>query len=319
MRQSIAAGAIFERDDAGSTVIPPPGQGPGHWAGAPSAAYDAVERRFLLCYRLRRPVGAGRGYRCVVAASEDGLHFDPVWSFESSAWDTPSIERSALLADPAGGWRLYVSSVDPRDNRWRIDRLHAPRPEQFDPAARQEVMTAASTGTEGVKDPVPWIMGGLTWMLVPYGPATGADLADQHATGNLFATGRHPHPTALAVSDDGRRFRWLGDALVPGTSWDAGVARASAIVWADPLWLLFYDGRTGQGDIYEDRTGLAVSLNARDWEKVTVDASLLSSPWGSGSLRYLDVLPLPDRNFYYYECCRPDGSHELRVNVVEGP
>src|SRR5262245_61692065 len=97
----------------GVTVVGPPGEGVGFWAGAPSTCYDAAAGRFLLCYRLRRPVGQGRGFRCVIAASEDGFTFESVWSLESAEWGTASIERSALLPDPQGGWRLYVSSVDP--------------------------------------------------------------------------------------------------------------------------------------------------------------------------------------------------------------
>jgi len=43
----------------------------------------------------------------------------------------------------------------------------------------------------------------------------------------------------------------------------------------------------------------------------------LRSPDGSGSLRYIDVLPVGHELFYYYALARPDGSHELRVSVVE--
>ena len=301
------------------TIVQPPGEGPGFWAGAPSAAHDAAEDRFLLCYRLRRPLAEGRGYRCVIAASADGVAFEEIWAVSSAEWGTPSIERSALVRAPEG-WRLYVSSVDPADNRWRIDLLSAPRVEGFAASERREAMTAASTRTEGVKDPVVWLQDGATWMLIPYGPATGADLSAQHATGNLFATGRHPHPTALAVSDDGARFRWLGDAILPGApgAWDSGVARASALIRRGDIWSLFYDGRTGHGDIYEDRTGLAVSGDGRHFTKVSLDGPLLASPWGTGCLRYLSILQRPESTLYYYECCRPDGSHELRLNVVGG-
>ncbi len=326
---------LFDPAD-GVTVVPPPGEGPGYWAGGPTACYDAARGRLVLCYRLRRPIGLGRGYRCVVAESSDGLDFAPVWELDSREWGTDSIERSALVKDPDGGWSLYISSVDPADNRWRIDLLRASDPAGINVGRRQAVMTAASTGTEGVKDPVVWLMEGRTWMLVPYGPGTGADLTALHATGNIFATGRYPHPTALARSDDGVRVRWLGDALVPGASrragadseggsgsrlkavaWDSAVTRASALVYRTPTWHLFYDGRTGEGDIYEDRTGLALSSDCRSWKKVSVDGPVLQSPWGTGSLRYLSVVSLPGRTLFYYECCRPDGAHELRANLVE--
>src|SRR5205823_1817280 len=89
----------------GVTVTEPPGKGRGYWAGAPSARYDAAGGRFLLCYRLRRPLTEGRGYRCVIAASRDGVSFEEIWAVSSAEWGTPSIERSALVPDPAGGWR----------------------------------------------------------------------------------------------------------------------------------------------------------------------------------------------------------------------
>ena len=38
---------------------------------------------------------------------------------------------------------------------------------------------------------------------------------------------------------------------------------------------------------------------------------------GSGSLRYVDVLPVGHELFYYYEMARADGSHDLCVSVVE--
>jgi hypothetical protein len=34
-------------------------------------------------------------------------------------------------------------------------------------------------------------------------------------------------------------------------------------------------------------------------------------------VRYIDVLQDGPRLLYYYECARPDGSHDLRVSVVE--
>ena len=36
-------------------------------------------------------------------------------------------------------------------------------------------------------------------------------------------------------------------------------------------------------------------------------------PYGSGSLRYIDVVPFENELFYYYEMVRADGSHELKA------
>lgn len=59
-----------------TVVVDAPGDGPGFWAGAPSAAL-APDGWIYLAYRLRLPIGAGRGYANVVARSEDCEHFDP--------------------------------------------------------------------------------------------------------------------------------------------------------------------------------------------------------------------------------------------------
>ncbi|WP_171074138.1 hypothetical protein [Nonomuraea basaltis] len=39
----------------------------------------------------------------------------------------------------------------------------------------------------------------------------------------------------------------------------------------------------------------------------------MTSPHGSGSVRYLDALILDGHWWFYYEMTRADGAHELRV------
>src|SRR5437868_6891712 len=69
-------GVMLPRPETSRAVIAPPGDGPGNWAGAPSAARDG--KYVYLAYRLRRPLGEGRGYAVAVARSEDGEHFQTV-------------------------------------------------------------------------------------------------------------------------------------------------------------------------------------------------------------------------------------------------
>ena len=307
-------------------VVEAPGDGPGYWAGAPSALFDPDEGAFYLSYRLRRPLQAGRGGVTRVARSEDGVRFETVWEASKEAFGTTSIERSCLVKAGEGCWRLYVSYVDPGDGRWCIDLLEAPSPERFDAGRRRKVLRAADIDAEGVKDPYVFRVGAAWFMFVPYGPRgtvhAGSSEDQLHRTeaGNVFATGRILHPTGLAVSDDGVAFRWLGDAVAtgPAGAWDRSVARVSTIVHAPPVFTVFYDGRTGDGDVYEDRTGYAVSLDLRTFTKVTHAGPALQSPHASGSLRYLDAVHLPAqrRLLYYFEMARPDGAHDLRVDEV---
>ena len=69
MTQAPVAASALPSVDASSVVVPAPGEGDGYWAGGPSAVY--ADGTFSLAYRLRRPVGAGRGYANVIAQSTD--------------------------------------------------------------------------------------------------------------------------------------------------------------------------------------------------------------------------------------------------------
>jgi hypothetical protein len=59
---------LLPRPDCGAVAVQAPGTGPGYWAGAPCAV--AGDGEIFLAYRLRRPVGKGRGH--AVAAVRPG-------------------------------------------------------------------------------------------------------------------------------------------------------------------------------------------------------------------------------------------------------
>jgi hypothetical protein len=92
------------RADNGITVIDAPGSGPGYWAGGPSAV--STDDGIYLAYRLRRPVGEGRGFAIVVARSTDGERFETVLQLDKDAFGAESLERPALAITPEGTWRL---------------------------------------------------------------------------------------------------------------------------------------------------------------------------------------------------------------------
>ena len=68
---------------------------------------------------------------------------------------------------------------------------------------------------------------------------------------------------------------------------------------------------------YEEQTGLAHTFDLKTFYALASEGPDLTSPHGSGSLRYIDVVPVGHELFYYYEMAAPDGSHDLRVSVVE--
>lgn len=57
-----------------------------------------------------------------------------------------------------------------------------------------------------------------------------------------------------------------------------------------------------------------MSADLRRWERLSVDGPWLVSPHASGSVRYVDALPLEGECRLYYEVARADGSRELRPN-----
>jgi hypothetical protein len=287
--------------EAGVTVLEPPGRGRGWWAGCPSVLDDGD--RVLLAYRLRRPRGLDddRGYECRIAASTDGVRFDDVWSVTKGELRSTSMERLCLRR--AGGrYLLYVSYEHPDDGRWRIDVCAAERPDAFDVRDARIVLTPAATGTDAVKD--------------PYIVRVGDELLMYVST---FLTAAGPAPTSLAVSTDGVAYEWRGTVFDVGAGWDGYQTRLSAVVPTRDGFVGFYDGAGSPDEDTEERLGLALSDDARTWERVSTGAPWLVSPHASGSLRYPDVLVRDGEWWVYYEYARADGSHELRLNRIPAP
>jgi hypothetical protein len=79
-------------------VREPAGVGEGYWAGAPGVFYAPDERAFYVTYRIRRPRGVApdRGGEARIARSVDLRHFEDIWSTTKDAYDSVSIERSAI-------------------------------------------------------------------------------------------------------------------------------------------------------------------------------------------------------------------------------
>ena len=306
---------------AGQTVVEPLQAGPGWWAGASSAVWDEERKCFYLYYRLRRPRELGRGADCRIARSGDGVRFDEIWGATKNDFRAQSVEKASLVKTPAGAYRLYVSYVTPEDGKWRISLLEARRPEDLAPASAMPVLGPENIGAEGVKDPYVLSVGPGWYMIASYAPSphvSAEAAARMHATGDVYATGITRSHTGLAVSLDGVRFHWVGDVMSPGRGWDAYAARVNSVVYRPPLFVAFYDGSASVDENYEEKTGLAITWDLREYVRLTPDAPAFASPHASGSLRYLDAVQTPRGIYCYYEYARPDGSHELRLNIIEG-
>lgn len=304
--------------EAGEVILTPERAEAGYWVGCAGIRHEPEAGRFLLTYRQRRPRGhadAERGWRCAVAVSADGVRFEDVWSVDKRRLGTSSMERFAVLPT-AEGYRLFLSYVDPADNRWRVDSIDAATPDAFDLDRRAPVLTADSTGTEGVKDPYLFRDGDDLHLFVSIAQAGDFDAADRermHATADIYNVGVTTHPTGLAISRNGGEFEWQGKALDVGKGWDRYQARLNSVVATTDGFVGFYDGSASADENYEERCALAVSSDLRSWTSVNPDGPWLTGAGATGSLRYFDAVPVGDELYVYYEATRTDGAHELRL------
>lgn len=290
---------------ASEVVVAAPEVGEGYWAGGPSAVYS--DGRFWLAYRLRRPVGAGRGYANVVARSADGVRFEPVVTLPSEAYGVDSLERPALVRRPGGGWRIYLSLATPGTLHWRVDAVDADTVEGLADGERRTVW--AGDERTAAKDPVVVVGpdGWQAWVCIH--PLPDAAEADRMTT-------------RYAVSEDGLDWTWAGDALLPRPGrWDSRGARLTAVVpsVAGHRELAFYDGRASAAENWYERTGLArAGLTPGTFDGVGADP-FAQSPHGRHTFRYVSVVPLADGSLRaYFEAAGPSGGNDLRTQLLDG-
>jgi hypothetical protein len=283
-----------------TVVVEPPSGEPGAWSGAPSTI--VADGFVYLAYRVRLPIGEGRGIANVVARSADGLHFTPVAEVTKEQFGAESLERPALVRTPEGRWRLYVSAATPGTKHWRVDLIEADTAEGLATAAPRTVL--AGDETAGVKDPVlhhddhGWHL----WASVH--PLERWADADRMTT-------------EYATSPDGVHWTWRGTALAPRPGqWDARGVRVSSVRVDGDEITVAYDGRATAGENWEERTGVARGRRLPDGAFGPLTAEErepLGSPYAPNGLRYLSMVTMPGGGRrLYYEATREDGAHDLR-------
>ena len=286
--------------DTATVVVEPPGEGPGYWVGAPSAAL-ADDGTFWLAYRLRRPFGVGRGYANVVARSDDGEHFEAVLVLYREDFVCDSLERPALVRLPEGSWRLYLSCATPGTKHWRVDALDADDPSSFTPASTRTVLPGDDT--VGVKDPVVKVVDGRWHLWLCCHPLDHPDDTDRMST-------------HYGTSVDGLGWTMHGEAMA-GTvgRWDQRGARVADVVRHGSEWRAYYDGRPDKESNAEEHTGMAVGDTPQ--RLVAAPERFGAGVDGARSLRYVSAVTLPDGGIrLYYETSRRDGAHDLRTEYV---
>ena len=269
-------------------AVPAPDRGPGCWAGAPSAALDR-DGAIVLAYRVRDP--ERRGGAVVIARAVDHERFATELVLDKDRFGAESLERPALVRTADGGWRLYVCCATPHSAHWRIDALDA----RVLPALAEARPTTVFAGDErtGVKDPVIRRRAGRWEAWICCHPLDEPGHEDRMTT-------------AYVTSADGLTWGRLRTVLAPRPSgWDARGTRVTAVL-ADGRAL--YDGRATREENFSERTGVAVPV-AGGGLRAAGDGPV-------AVVRYVDAVAVPGGHRLYYEAPLPDGSHELRTELI---
>ena len=292
----------------------------GYWAGAPGVFYASDEGAWYLTYRIRRPRGVApdRGGEARIARSKDLQNWDDLWSVTKDKFDSASIERSALRKGADGQWRYFVSFVDPTDGRWCVSVIIAREIQKLDPATAKPVFKAKPLNLEGIKDPWIFEQEGTFYMLLSVALPTTRTTEQSHSTLDIFNTGECVSATGLAMSRNLENWAWEGAIFAPEASgWDRYCRRINSVIAREEKFLAFYDGSASEAENYEERSGIALSSDLRQWKSLTPQGPRFTSPHATGSLRYVDAQLHSGQTLLFYEFARPDGAHDLRLATVK--
>jgi hypothetical protein len=259
-----------------------------------------------LAYRLRRPVGEGRGYANVVARSEDGVTFEPLITLTATDFGCDSLERPALVQRPDGGWRIYLSLATRGTKHWSVIAMDADEIHGL-ATAEPRMVWPGDLRTLAPKDPVVMHDGEQWQAWVCCHPLDDPDATDRMTT-------RH------ATSADGLTWSWQGDAMRPTPGrWDSRGTRLAAVI-AGPTPetdLALYDGRANAAENWYERTGLARRDGSGAFTPVGTEP-LAQSPYGHHTFRYASTVVLPDGGVrVYFEAAAESGGNDLRTQLLD--
>lgn len=295
----------------GTVIREPDGDGYGNWVGGHKVFHDPKSETFAMFYRVRTPLEQGRGGRCAVAVSTDGVAFVDEWAATKEDLAANSIEVGHPVRDPSGEWRLYISYEFANTREWRIDVIRGEEIRDLDTQGRRTVLAPGDFGLPWIKDPWVVLRDDQYWL---YSAVPGRTPA-KAVGATVFA--KPLDASVLSVSDDGLYFPTLEYVFegTGGDNWHGRRARLGSMFdWGDG-WVATWDGGRTFFDNYEEWCGLATTTDGRSFRRIAGEEPWVISPFGC--VRYVYGLRVGNRIFFYYEYTREDLSHDLRVSIVD--
>lgn len=350
--------ALLDQEKA--TVIVPAQQASyGFWFGGGNLI-ETADDTIWLCGRYRNfgdsrtGLGAGqRGLECAIFRSDDkGKTFQKSVAFTKAdlsygGREVVSIEGTALHLLPDGGVELFISTEKkinypqgldeyqkPGTGVWTIDRMSGTSVDSLSVTTLESVLENHTKPEYlHVKDPVIY------------------DGVDGH-TGILFCT----HPFTWASSNTGLVTRDVGatqftdvnwEVAGRGAAWDVAATRITERMAIPKLgvfakefdrFVYFYDGaeclrrldenssanKRPRGYSCEELGGAFVGTGdpTNTLTRLSLNAPLFVSPYGTGSSRYVSILVIKDGILATWQQSQPDESqplvgHYLPIEEVE--
>lgn len=302
----------------GTMVREPEKGGRGYWVGAPGVLYDQDKELFYLTYRYHthdcypNTSIMKRGHIARIASSQNGVEFVDIKEFRNEDFHASSLGRASLIKTKDGIYRYFMCHDNLDETQWVIGVLSAPRIEELKPDAWQPAFTSGEATKESLRDPYVLFHDDVYYLLVTIERIRWPE----NKGGDKYAGVTVKRSTGYATSTDGIHFDWKGEIFKPlETGWDSDCRRITSVLPLTEQLVAFYDGSSGYENNHEDMSALAAGLRIDALTPVDPQVFRITSPWGTGSCRFVDVTRVRGTFYIYYECCRRDESHDLRVMI----
>jgi hypothetical protein len=350
--------ALVDQQQA-RVLVPANKPAAGYWFGGGNLI-ESKDGRLYLCGRYRNfgdsrtGLATGeRGVECAIFVSDDrGQVFEKALGLSKADLSQPgrevvSIEGSSLHWRSDGTLEWFISTEKdlsypeawadyqkPGTGVWSIDRLSGQSPESLNVTSLESVLENRTLPEYlHVKDPVAFdTPEGDTALIFCSHPFTWSSLN----TGLALRPAGNPQFSVLDWQVVGRGSVW--DVAATRITGRLRIPNVGVFAGSEPCWVYFYDGaeclrkleqnpaarQRPRGYSCEELGGAFVgaALPSRNAQRLSPLSPLFTSPFGTGSSRYLSTLVLDEGILAVWQQSQPDESqpllgHFLPMEAVE--